>query len=456
MFVRILLREAGRGSLRRWRGGGGVILGLALFFCRLPAGAQIQDRPAEHLKEAGALSEAGRGEALGTLINAGNAARYKQIILPELYGEVRAGKMEMDAVRRLPYQWDLEQGWQVASALPAKAMDAQGALTSVIRLNRGFLWGDRDHLAREKSIRRLAHKLLWNVHSNFWSQRIIDLDFSLKDSSAEGAGREWRGELWRVYPTAVVPDDKTGQLFREIVRIKHPVALNRYAWLTFRFLAADEDVVYIFSPAIEKVRELSASNRSDGFAATAVSVDDFLVWSGKPSLLEAVDLKRITGLAPFAGAEQVQAAVEDGNCVVINGGGAPSVPPQVLEGRAELLRPERRILYAPRDLWRLELVSSDPFSLYGRQVLYVDTESMLPVYKFVYDQAGAFWKSVIGAIGLAEGRDRIKYPFISEQIISDHKSGKTWLLDYSTVRYCSQFPPDMALTMFQPGKLGGQ
>ncbi|NLF25726.1 MAG: DUF1329 domain-containing protein [Deltaproteobacteria bacterium] len=455
---------------RMWCGhalGGSARARSILFVCVLVSGlafglwaeAETQKEASGPSQTAAELPEAGKGYPQGLLINSSNASAYKGLIVPGLYGDVRAGKLEFDAVRRLPYEWSFDEDWKNAKTLSPKALGAQGALAPTVRWDRGFVWGDRTRLSREKSLDKLAAKLLWNVHSNFWSQKIVTLAFSLKEFSQSGgvSGWELQGDLSRVYPGSLVPDDKTGQLFREIIRLRAPAPLAGYAWLTFRFLGADEDVVYIFSPALEKPRELTASNREDGFAASALSVDDFFVWSGKPSLLALVDLKKITALTPLAVSEQGRARSQGKHCALISASSSPETEAQQLHQPDSFqggVWPGGNLIYAPRELWRMELVSSDPFSLYGRQVLYVDSESMLPVFKFVYDQGGVFWKSIVGAIGLAQGEGQRAYPFIASQIIRDYKAGKVWRLNYSNIRYCRQFPDGLELGAFQPGRLG--
>jgi hypothetical protein len=51
-----------------------------------------------------------------------------------------------------------------------------------------------------------------------------------------------------------------------------------------------------------------------------------------------------------------------------------------------------------RDVWRIEVSSRDPFTNDIRQVMYVDKDSHLPVYKVVWDQAGRVIKVVGGLL----------------------------------------------------------
>jgi hypothetical protein len=438
------------------------ILSAALLLSAICAAAQPDEGAAAWPQAALGLPEAGKGDLLGLIINAAVAPQYKQLIVPELYGEVRSGRIEMDAVRQLRYEWRMEEAWQRAEPAPSKLLTDRGALQAVTRLDRGFLFGARDVLVDEGDPRRLAQKVLWNIHSNFWSEKLMSMDFVLRLVAEAKVGRELMGRLSRVYPSSLIPNDATSQLFREIVKLNTPEMLEYYSWLTFRFVGDDEDVVYVYSPAVKRVRQVTGSNRSDAIANSVVSADDFLVWSGKPDSVDPVLTGRQVALVPFVSVVLGAARPESERCVVVDDTSSADSLKSTLArwnlGSARFPQAAAwvptEVVFVPRELWRIELTPNDPYSLYGRQVVYVDAESMLPVYKFVSDQAGIRWKTVIGVIGLAEARDRKRYPFFSMMAVHDAKTQQGALVDYLNVKYCSNFAADLQLGEFQPGKLG--
>jgi len=172
---------------------------------------------------------------------------------------------------------------------------------------------------------------------------------------------------------------------------------------------------------------------------------------------------KVIGLIPFMSVELGAAKAESPSCLLMRETSTRESP------RAAMLKwnvGSRRfpqaaswlpteVVFVPVELWRVELRSRDPYSLYGRQVLYVDTELMLPVYKFVYDRAGRHWKTVMSVFGMAESEDKERYPFTSLMVIDDLKAGDSFLLDYLNIRYCNEFPEGTSLASLDPSKLGG-
>ena len=113
------------------------------------------------------------------------------------------------------------------------------------------------------------------------------------------------------------------------------------------------------------------------------------------------------------------------------------------------------IFFVQRELWRLELISKDPFSLYGRQILYVDPVTMLPVYKAVFDHSGRIWKVIITAFGLAaEQENGLRAPYPDFSIVFDLKTEGMTVLDYKGITYCDTSEGRFASADFDPSTMG--
>ena len=69
-----------------------------------------------------------------------------------------------------------------------------------------------------------------------------------------------------------------------------------------------------------------------------------------------------------------------------------------------------------RDLWKIDLSSLDPYGLDPQQILYVDKQSMLPVYWSSYSIKGAFRRFSVGIIG-AMRMDKEVEPMLVGQIL---------------------------------------
>jgi hypothetical protein len=112
-------------------------------------------------------------------------------------------------------------------------------------------------------------------------------------------------------------------------------------------------------------------------------------------------------------------------------------------------------VWVPRRVVPIELVARDPYSEYGRQRLYVDSESFLPLLKVVYDKAGELSKIVISSYGLnlsSDRKHRRAYPYYTI-VVSDDASS---MLRYHTVKYCQKEEGGIDYSGFDPSRLGPQ
>lgn len=400
------------------------------------------------------------GDGNGLIVSSANAGIYKPIIVPELYELAHAGVLEMEVFSRLRYAWRYDDEWEKNSAGDdGKILLANGMLTDSAIFKRGFIFGSSANLALEKDAKVLGRKIAWNAASVLAGQRNLLLDFEMLWLKENNVRRKMKGTLVREY-MSFGGKEKQGQFFHELLRFSYPQPVAGLSWLTFRFLGSAEDVLWVYSLANQKAREITGSNRSDGMVTSSISLDDILVWSGKPELTAPLAETKTVALVPFPAGDIVRASAgrTDGCDEVAFATATPG------GGRARWNFEDRRFhngagwlpahaLYVPRELWRVELASQDPYALYGRQVLYVDAAAQLPLLKFVYDGAGNHWKSVIGIFGLAFARENTrKVPINAAVIVLDHIIDEAFIFDVQKMSLCdsSPEPPES----FDPRKLG--
>lgn len=345
-------------------------------------------------------------------ISKANADLYRASVIPEMYEWLRSGVLEMDAAAKLAYQWRYEP--KLAEKLSQM---------------------DEHELARTSAV--------WE------SLGSLKLNFNLLSANPSSAGDlTLSGELLRAYTHTLEPQNKSIQIFRELLHFSKPSLLGELKMLSYRFSGKEEDKLWIRSPAIKLARELTGSNRSDSLLKTSFSLDDFLVWSGKADSVEARFDKSLSALVPFAGIRPSQLRQNNEGCWVVYGASFVGDPGESRMAwnfsgskypSAAGWLPTQAV-FVPRQLARFELTSSDPFALYGRQVLYIDKESALPVYKIVYDRAGRHWKTVIGIYGLATDRaGALAIPFNYLLIAIDVIRDSAHVMEYSDITYCSRF-----------------
>ncbi|MCB0311205.1 MAG: outer membrane lipoprotein-sorting protein [Bdellovibrionales bacterium] len=395
-------------------------------------------------------------------IDRANALEFQSKLPAELYPMVRAGQFEFVAAKSLSYSWLHDDQWRVNSG--SLNLDLPLSFSSFppnLIFPRGFLFGAAEKVLQDQEPERRASKILWNIVSHFWSQRGIRANFRLMGPDQSENRHEFRGQLARVYPHSLSASDKTSQVFRELIRFESPSFLKDLSWLTFRFFGDEEDVLWVYSPAIRAVRELTGSNRSDAMVRSVVSPDDFLVWSGKPELVEAVFDQEALLFAPYVSTKLLTWKPTEGDCATFT---LKEQIPQLAEHGLWNFENSRwphaagwlpsAAFFVPRQLLRLELAPKDPYSLYGRQIIYVDKEAILPVYKFVYNRAGKLWKTVMGSfvfLASPDRKERVAFPAFN--IVVDHTSSQTFVIEFDSTSYCSSSVAGLEIGSFDPKQL---
>lgn len=438
----------------------------AAVVCFNSAGAWAENPPPLETAEkeivpAGVPSLPDSASGAAITINSANVAAWKSILVPELVSTVRAGELALVARKELGYRWRIDDAWEAQSRRNGAdrtlaLVDGSTALRADVAINYGYPFGGESEVLVKSSPGIVGARVAWNAHGAWWGFGSLAGDFETTWLKKGRPVRVVRGRFLRAYP-ASLGAEPSAQIFREKIVFESPAALAGLTWLTYRFLGSDEDMVWFYSPALGKARQLTGSNRADALARGTVSADDLLVWSGKVELVDAIAEQSFVGLVPFPGPElgRVESGRTQGCFLPSHGGSAEERGASALDSAA--VDPAAILsgaTFVPRRLWRVELTSNDPYSLYGRQVLYVDKASMLPAYKFVYNRSGQLWKTVVGTFGLATAADRlVKVPFLHSQIVIDHIREETNVINMTTFEVCREPSAETAAAMFEPRKL---
>ena len=459
---------------------------LALAFLSLADISQAQTDTAAILLPPGVppLPDPVSGSFKGLIISPENYSFYKEILLPEFYSSTGSRGVYLDAVAKLNYDIQFDQDWIAGTAEladAAKGFRADSSLEFSFPMKRGFLFGDGADLAKEwrrildaqgdfdsdqvgvgrardaEKNSDFAKRLLWNWNSVLWSNGILDYHLRILWLKNGAPYRNVRGSFKRIYPKMIDPTFGYPQLFREQFLFYYPQSLNGLSWLDFRFEDFEEDIIWAYSPAIKKIRELTAANRSDSLVTSSMAADDFLGWSENPNFVQARVLSKSQMLAPFssldllpldnsAGCLKVGSRAQSDSLVMWN-----FESPKFKDG-ADWLPVQGA--FVPRELYKLEVSSKDPYYLYGREELYLDAETMLPFYKIVYDRAGRHWKTIIVGWSFGRSRDGLRFiPIPGYEVVLDVIAKKTFVMDFSRFRACREYPSDLKLADFDPKQL---
>jgi hypothetical protein len=392
---------------------------------------------------------------------ASNAYQCKLLLLPEFYPLIRDGALQFSAYRRPRFAVSDDDEWVRTGAGRVSKLETDSSPDfGADRFKRGFPFGSFEDIVRRSSS-TTAPELLWNVASRRWSTPLLKASFDLTVVKDRKLERHFQGVITRLHPHE--QGETSGQVFREFLQFTSPSAASDYRFLSFRFLGNEEDLVWMYSPALKQVRQLTGANRSDSLFRTGISLDDFFLWSTKPESVEGRFDKVSTALVPFAGLDAYKLGEPLGNdpcneiefassAVAANGETEEAVP--FIPETEEIFFPEGTIA-VPRELIRLTLNPRDPFGLNGRVVLYIDKQLQIPVAKIVFDRSGQLWKLALAGLAMAVSEDGLtREPFVKFVVLSDRKAQTLTTLDLTSAALCPEIPPTISRDFFDPARLG--
>lgn len=189
--------------------------------------------------------------------------------------------------------------------------------------------------------------------------------------------------------------DTDGDVFRSERRlavvgfeVEEPKEAEGTRTLTYRYAdsmgpraTAQPEETWIYNRDIRRIRKISETQRSAAVAGTDFSFDDLFSFSGLPAQYEWTCLGEAEVLAPT-------------NTMQL---GFPYAKPEQED-------PDRYgdsgFSYATdrwelRRAYRLEMVPKDDDHPYQRKVIWIDRQTMSPLYSFAYDRTGALWKIIL-------------------------------------------------------------
>ncbi|MBX7143568.1 MAG: outer membrane lipoprotein-sorting protein [Oligoflexia bacterium] len=407
------------------------------------------------------LPDLSNAKAAPLQISSTNIRQYGALLVPELYQLFQEAPVFIEAgsLSSVPPAWD--QDWIRASASPLESVSMDFvALRAALSSRRGFLFGTAEQIRRESDPDVAAKKILWNSYGVLASQRASEQQFQF---FWVGSGKMYRvmsGRLARVYPPALVQKDVPTQLWRESIRILSPQPVRGFEWLTFRLFAGGEDAFWLYSPVISKLRQLSGSNRGDPFFRSEFAPDDMFAWSGAWDLVSAKLGGQVTALVPFSSTEYREAVSQPNGCQLVSRGASGSAVEHLssnwnfetgkFNGGAGWL--PTASIFTPRLLWRVDLSSRDPFAKSGRQVLYVDQENMLPVYRFVYDKTGRLDKTIMALYGSAADSDKHRWLYNAWVLVYSHARHEAYIVDSSRLLVCNASVDGLRPEDFEPAR----
>jgi hypothetical protein len=165
--------------------------------------------------------------------------------------------------------------------------------------------------------------------------------------------------------------------------VKKPAQAAGTRTLTFRYeqsyaplaTAVPEDT-WLYARQIRRVRKVSQSQRSSAVAGTDFTFDDLFSFSGLPPQYSWRCVDELQLLAPMNTAKL----------------GFPYAAATADFGPSRLSYASDR--WELRDAIQLEMVPKEEVHPYSRKQIWIDRQTLQPLYSAAYDQAGALWKII--------------------------------------------------------------
>lgn len=399
-------------------------------------------------KGAGPLPDVSAGAKAGALVTSQHAHLYRMLLPREVADLLEQGELAFEAVRS-----PKEPSRFVRIVPQLGELESSG----VLRSTSGFsplphgLFALGEGISVEPTL--LAFKVLWNSAASMWRYRSFAVGVSMYlFQRSEMAPRKLEFEVERIHPLSLgVAPGTLAPVFREKISARKPAAINGLSWLTLRFFGTTEDFVWVGSPITRSIRQMTGSNRSDQIFSAAFAPDDLFVWSGKVEAVEPRDVSQVALLVPILEVKDAGLSKQE-SCVtrtfVAESGLALQCESPRFTGTGGWI-PTNTVM-ALRNLWRVDLVSRDPFSAEPRQTLYVDQSSHVPVYRLVWDQAGRLKRVTIGILRSVDVGPQERDVILAGQTIVHAQDGRRVALVYDSLSYCEEYGPRRKLTDFDP------
>lgn len=226
--------------------------------------------------------------------------------------------------------------------------------------------------------------LLWLARSGL--DRAIEVDALFK---------HYQGQHPRFRET----DNPDGLLTQSLADVRSPADVAGIVSLSWRYRDADQrDSVWVYVPAMRRVRQVSPANRSDGFLGSDMTQDDGAYFDGKVEdfewrLVGEEDLLVLMDRLSLEEPAKLQRLPGDGWRMLIPGGARLGF--QVPEWKGVSWCPMQEVLVR-RPHWVVEAVPKDKYYLFGKIILRFDKDLFMGSYSSKYDWKGQLISSFAG------------------------------------------------------------
>jgi len=213
-----------------------------------------------------------------------------------------------------------------------------------------------------------------------------------------------------------------------ITGVIKPYDLAGLNQLTYRKMNGTEDDLYVYIPAIRRVKKMSGANRSDPYVGSDVTVDDGGGFAGLTNSMVWRFIEEKIGLICMVewdtkNVYKLQQLPEGGWRV--SGADSPIKLAWEVKGTKGAKWEPVNAVWVPRNFVILEGTPIDPYYNSGKTIYWIDKDTYHTAYKMFDDKAGEYWKTIIfmpRCIEWGEGRRGYHGGGTSGYIVVDDKT----------------------------------
>ena len=223
---------------------------------------------------------------------------------------------------------------------------------------------------------KTAQEIVWNFHETYtgddryypmFTGYIVDNKGHVRTNKSHTSKLKYIGRV-KLPPLPEIPN-KEGIEFKDMTMQHFPNVVKGLGVLTIRYKASDrEDDMWIYLPAMRRIRRMSTAQRGDTFGGSDTTWDDYHQYSGK---IERNTYKMVGKQEILHLMHAEEGKLPDMQGIFCQGGNYEKVPVYVIES-----------------------TSKDPNYVYSKRRWYVNPMTWNILYQDIYDRQGRLWKSI--------------------------------------------------------------
>ena len=334
----------------------------------------------------------------GDVLDQQNAEQAKDLLPPEFFDAYRRGDFRHEIGKWSPEQLDKDPVF--AEALEKNKgrydLNEQGSIIDrATGQPAGSIFG-WPFPQIDPADPKVAAKIVWNYFYTIYYGGNGHYRADLLWIRRDGLDRQIKVDAFQKYYEGQHPrfreadgrGDMLSQAFSEVI---WPVDVSGILSLSWRYRGADaRDSVWAYVPSLRRVRQVSPSNRSDGFLGSDMTQDDGPYFDGKVEdfnwkLVGEHDLLALFDKPSFTDPAALERLPSGGWRMLMPGSSRLGF--QLPDWKGVAWCPLQEVLIR-RPHWIIEAVPKDPYYLYGKIVLRFDKDVYLGSYSSKYDWKG--------------------------------------------------------------------